>query len=61
MSSLDILQSTLQQKVAEGNLSEEVAAEVMKKMGISGAATVRTVILHIIIWRIVFYSELNHS
>ena len=61
MSSLDILQSTLQQKVAEGNLSEEVAAEVMKKMGISGAATVRTVILYIIIWRIVFYSELNHS
>ena len=61
MSSLDILQSTLQQKVAEGNLSEEVAAEVMKKMGISGAATVRTVILHIIIWRIVFYWELNHS
>ena len=46
MSPLDLLQSTLQQNVAEGNLTEEEVAELMKKMRISGAASVRSVILH---------------
>ena len=46
MPSLDLL-STLQQNVAEGNLTEEEAvAEFLKKMRTSGAATVRSVILH---------------
>ncbi|XP_020614659.1 phosphoinositide 3-kinase adapter protein 1-like isoform X2 [Orbicella faveolata] len=39
MSSLDLLQSTLQQNVAEGNLTEEEVAKLMKKMRISGAVT----------------------
>ena len=47
MSPLDLLQSTLQQNVAEGNLTEEEVAELMKKMRISGAASVRSIILHI--------------
>jgi len=32
----------LHQNVAEGNLTEEEVAELMKKMRISGAATVRS-------------------
>jgi len=47
ISSLDLLQSTLQQNVAEGNLTEEEVAALMKKMRISGTATVRSSYLEV--------------
>lgn len=43
MSPLDLLQSTLQQNVAAGVLTEEEVAELMKKMRVSGTAAVRSI------------------
>ena len=42
VSHFDLLQSTLQQNVAEGNITAEEVAELMKKMRIPGTAVVRS-------------------